>query len=128
MYVADPAAVLKTHAAALAPGGIVVPIEFDITSAGAVPSTPTVERALSWILDAFARVGIHTALGPRLWNVAREAGLQPRGMLAVQPYFGPGDANGARCSPASCARSFPCWSERVWRTPRRSEWRRCNSA
>jgi hypothetical protein len=95
MYVSDPAAVLKTHAAALRPGGIVAPIEFDITSARAVPSTPTVQRALSWVLDAFARAGIHRALGPSLWTVARDAGLQPLGMLGVQPYFGPDDPNGA---------------------------------
>lgn len=95
MYVSDPAAVLRTQAALLRPGGIVAPIEFDITSAGAVPSTPLVQRALSWILDAFSRAGIHTALGPRLWTVARDAGLQPLGMLGVQPYFGPNDPNGA---------------------------------
>jgi hypothetical protein len=95
MYVSDPAAVLKTQAAVLRPGGIVAPIEFDITSAGAVPSTPAVQRALSWVLDAFSRVGIHTALGPRLRTVARDAGLQPLGMLGVQPYFGPDDPNGA---------------------------------
>ena len=37
---------------------------------------------------------VHSALGPRLWAVARDAGWQPRGMLGVQPYFGPEDANG----------------------------------
>jgi len=99
MYVADPAAVLRTHAAMLRPGGIVAPIEFDITSAGAVPSTPTMQRALSWILDAFSCVGIHTALGPRLWAVVREAGLQPLGMLGVQPHFGPDDPNGPALLP-----------------------------
>ena len=94
MYVSDPVAVLKTQSAVLRPGGIVAPIEFDIPAGGAVPSTPTVQRALSWILEAFSRAGIHSALGPRLWAVARDAGLQPRGMLGVQLYFGPEDANG----------------------------------
>ena len=94
MYVSDPAAVLKTQAAVLRPDGIVAPIEFDIRAGGAVPSTPTVQRALSWILEAFSRAGIHSDLGPRLWAVARDAGLRPRGMLGVQPYFGSDDANG----------------------------------
>lgn len=95
MYVPDPAAVLRAQAAVLRPGGVVAPIEFDITAGRSVPSTPSVQRAFSWVLDAFSRVGIHTALGPRLWTIARDAGLQPLGMLGLQPYFGPEDPNGA---------------------------------
>jgi SAM-dependent methyltransferase len=94
MYFRDPAAVLRTHAASLRRGGLVVPIEIDVASARAIPPTPLLEEILSWIITAFTRANIHAALGTQLWTVAQEAGLQPRGMIAVQPHFGPGDQDG----------------------------------
>jgi hypothetical protein len=35
-----------------------------------------------------------TSLGTRLWTILEEAGIQPQGMLGVQPYFGPRDPAG----------------------------------
>lgn len=95
MYVSDPATVIRTQASVLRPGGVVVPIEFDLSSARAVPQTPLVDQALSWLGEAFTRSGVEPALGPRLWTVLREAGLRPVGMLGVQPHFGPEDPDGA---------------------------------
>ena len=94
MYVPDPAAVLKTQAALLRSGGIVVPIEFDLYSARSVPSTPIVSQALSWLGEAFRRASIEPALGPRMWAILQEAGLRPMGMLGIQPHFGPDDPDG----------------------------------
>jgi SAM-dependent methyltransferase len=95
MYVPDPAAVLRTQAGVLHPGGVVVPIEFDLPSARSLPSTPLVGQALSWLREAFTRAGIDPALGPGLWAVLQAAGLQPLGMIGVQPHFGPEDPDGA---------------------------------
>jgi SAM-dependent methyltransferase len=95
MYVPDPAAVLRTQAGVLRPGGVVAPIEFDLHSARSLPSTPLVGQALSWLREAFTRAGIDPALGPRLWAVLQAAGLQPSGMIGVQPHFGPQDPDGA---------------------------------
>ena len=95
MYVPDPAAVLRTQTSSLSPGRVVVPIEFDLHSARSLPSTPLVTQALSWLVEAFAAAHIDPALGPRLWTVALEAGLHPRGMIGVQPHFGPDDPDGA---------------------------------
>jgi SAM-dependent methyltransferase len=95
MYLPDPAAVLRTQAALLRPGGVVAPIEFDLHSARSLPSTPLVGQALSWLREAFTRAGIDPALGPRLWAVLQAAGLQPSGMIGVQPHFGPQDPDGA---------------------------------
>lgn len=95
MYVPDPAAVLRTQAALLRLGGVVAPIEFDLHSARSLPSTPLVAQALSWLRAAFTAARVEPALGPRLWSVLLEAGLQPRGMLGVQPYFAPDDPDGA---------------------------------
>jgi SAM-dependent methyltransferase len=94
MYVPDPATVLRTQAALLRPGGLVVPIEFDLHSARSLPWTPLGRQALSWLVAAFTRAGIETSLGPRLWSVLRDAGLQPLGMIAIQPHFGPEDPDG----------------------------------
>jgi hypothetical protein len=62
--VPDPWAVLRTHAAALRPGGIVAPIEFDLGSGRTIPATPLTSRALSWVRAAFDRARIEPALGP----------------------------------------------------------------
>jgi ubiquinone/menaquinone biosynthesis C-methylase UbiE len=94
MYVPDPSAVLSTQAAALRPGGIVAPIEFDLGTARTIPATPLASRALTWVRAAFERAGIQLALGPRLWQVLAGAGLKPVGMTSIQPHFGPGDPYG----------------------------------
>src|SRR5215469_2625166 len=95
MYVPDPAAVLRTQASVLRSGGIIAPIEFDLHSARSLPSTPLAGQALSWLGEAFTRAGIDPALGPGLWAVLQAAGLQPSGMIGVQPHFGPDDPDGA---------------------------------
>lgn len=72
-----------------------MPIEFDLNSARSVPASPLVGQALSWLSETFKRARIDPALGPRLWTIQQEAGLQPKGMIGVQPHFGPEDPDGA---------------------------------
>jgi SAM-dependent methyltransferase len=94
MWVPDPAAVLRQQAAVLRPGGLVVPIEVgDLSTMGSLPPTPFATQVKSWLVEAFAKAGL-SALGPRLWTVAQEAGLRPLGMIGVQTLFGPGDPVG----------------------------------
>src|SRR5262245_12738106 len=95
MYVPDPASVLRTQARQLRPGGLVIPIEFDLPTAHATLSTPLVVQALSWLNEAFTCAGIATTLGSRLWTVICDAGRRPVGMIGVQPHFGLSDADGA---------------------------------
>jgi SAM-dependent methyltransferase len=94
MYVPDPSAVLRIQATVLRPGGLVVPIELDVHTARTVPSIPLVGRLMLSIAEVFKRGGIPTSLGPRLWSVLQDAGLQPRGMIGIQPCFGPDDPGG----------------------------------
>jgi SAM-dependent methyltransferase len=94
MYVPDPSAVLRTQAAALRPGGVIAPIEFDIYSARTIPPTPLATRVLTWVHAAFEAAEIEPALGPRLWQVIDNAGLTPTGMISIQPHFGPRDSDG----------------------------------
>jgi SAM-dependent methyltransferase len=93
MYVPDPAAVLKTQAALLRSGGIVVP-----TNSICIALVRFLRRlssqALSWLGEAFRRGRIEPALGPRMWAILQQAGLRPMGMLGIQPYFGPDDPDG----------------------------------
>jgi SAM-dependent methyltransferase len=78
MYVPDPAAVLRRQATVLRAGGLVVPIEFDIPAARALPATPLASQALAWVVEAFAKGGIQPALGRRLWAILREATASAR--------------------------------------------------
>src|SRR5262249_307309 len=83
------------------------PIEFDLHSARSLPPTPLVGQALPWLGEAFTRAGIDPALGPGLWAVLQAAGLQPSGMIGVQPYFGPDDPDGAPIPPRICKTVLP---------------------
>ena len=94
--VPDPAAVLRRQATVLRPGGLVVPIEYDLSTIRSLPETPEATQIRSWLVEAFARAGL-VMLGPRLWAVVQEAGLRPLGMVGVQPHFGSGDEVGLAC-------------------------------
>ena len=91
--VPDPAALLRRQATVLRPGGLVVPIEADLSTLGWLPETPFATQVKSWLVEAFAKAGM-SMLGPRLWAIVQEAGLRPLGMIGVQPHFGPGDPVG----------------------------------
>ena len=91
--VPDPAALLRRQATVLRPGGLVVPIEVDLSTIRSLPETGLGTKGRAWVVEAFAKAGM-SMLGPRLWAIVREAGLRPLGMIGVQPHFGPGDEVG----------------------------------
>ena len=91
--VPDPAALLRRQATVLHPGGLVVPIEVDLSTIRSLPETAFGTQGKSWVVEAFAKAGM-SMLGPRLWAIVQEAGLRPLGMIGVQPHFGPGDEVG----------------------------------
>ncbi len=91
--VPDPATLLRRQATVLRPGGLVVPIEVDLSTIRSLPETALGIQGRSWVVEAFAKAGM-SMLGPRLWAVVQEAGLRPLGMIGVQPHFGPGDEVG----------------------------------
>lgn len=91
--VPDPAAVLRRQATVLRPGGLVVPVEADLSTPRGLPETPFPVQVKSWLVEAFAKAAM-SMLGPRLRAIVQEAGLRPLGMIGVQPHFGPGDPAG----------------------------------
>ncbi len=91
--VPDQAALLRQQAKLLRPGGLVVPVEVDLSPIRSLPETAFMTQFKSWLVEAFARAGM-VMLGPRLWAIVEEAGLSPLGMIGVQPHFGPGDEVG----------------------------------
>jgi SAM-dependent methyltransferase len=91
--VPDPAALLRRQAAVLRAGGLVVPVEVDLSPMRWLPEIPLGTRVRSWLVEGFAKAGL-TMLGSRLWAIVQEAGLRPRGMIGVQPHFGPDDPAG----------------------------------
>ena len=93
MWIPDPAALLRQHATTLRPGGLVVPIEVDVSTIRSLPATPLATQVRSWLVEAFARAGIGT-LGPQLPALVQAAGLHPLGTIGIQPHFGPGDPVG----------------------------------
>lgn len=49
---------------------------------------------MSWSLEAFARAGLASRFGQRLWAVAEDAGLRPMGLMGLMGYVWPGDEVG----------------------------------
>jgi SAM-dependent methyltransferase len=91
--VPDPAALLRRQATVLRPGGLVVPIEEDLSTIRSLPETAFGTQVKSWLVEAFAKAGM-SMVGSRLWAILQEAGLHPLGMIGIQPHFGPGDELG----------------------------------
>ena len=91
--VPDPAALLRRQAKVLRPGGLVVPIEIDLSTIRSLPENPLLTQVKSLLVESFAKAGM-SMLGPRLRTIVEEAGLRPLGMIGVQPHFGYGDEVG----------------------------------
>jgi len=91
--VPDPAALLRRQTTVLRPGGLVVPVEEDLSTIRTLPQTPFGTQLKSWLVEAFAKAGM-SMVGSRLWAILQEAGLRPLGMIGIQPHFGPGDETG----------------------------------
>ncbi|PXY35376.1 class I SAM-dependent methyltransferase [Prauserella flavalba] len=96
LYTPEPARVLRRYATLVRPGGVFVAMEYEMSAAGTLPSTPFAERLVHWLTEAFRRSGLDPLLGARLGSVFDAAGLPPAAVLGLQGYRPPGDPTGAR--------------------------------
>jgi SAM-dependent methyltransferase len=103
----DPVTVLRAQAANLRPGGVMIPIEFDIATVRSTPEAVLVTKAFGWMADAFKRAEIDMSMGPRLWSMIEDAGLWPTGMIGVQPVLGPNDPDAAAIIAGTVRTSLP---------------------
>ena len=84
MFLADPTGALARMIGRLVPGGVVAFVETDLAVARSIPAVPRVETALEWIRETFRRTGISPSLGPRLWRLFRDAGLEEPRLVVRQ--------------------------------------------
>ncbi len=93
-HLANPLGVLRHHAAALRPGGLLLALDFDLRAARAEPAAPLIDEALGWVDAAFRHAGASPAIGTRLALLLVEAGLADVQGFGVQGYLAPNDPRG----------------------------------
>jgi len=84
MFLADPTNTLAKMIDRLEPEGVVAFVETDLSVARSIPAVPRVETALEWIRETFRQAGITLDLGPRLWRLFRDAGLEEPRLVVRQ--------------------------------------------
>ncbi len=84
MFLVDPTTTLARMVDRLNPRGIVAFIETDLAVARSIPAVSRVETVLEWIRETFRRSGINLDLGPRLWRLFRDAGLEEPSLVVRQ--------------------------------------------
>ena len=90
-HLADPAGVLRHHAASLRPAGLLLALDFDLGSCRTEPALPLAAEALAWVQGAFRSAGANPVIGARLALLLAEAGLADVQGFGVQGYLAPGD-------------------------------------
>ncbi len=81
LYLKEPAAVLRQLVERLRPGGLVVFHEMEMATSHCVPDVPLWTQCGRWIVEAFARAGLETSMGSRLYSVFEAAGLPAPEMI-----------------------------------------------
>ena len=90
-HLADPAAVVRHHAEALQPSGLVLAIDFDIGSSRSEPPVALAETARDYVLASFRAAGADPVIGAHLASILGDAGLADVTSLGIQTYIAPGD-------------------------------------
>jgi ubiquinone/menaquinone biosynthesis C-methylase UbiE len=94
LHLPDAVAALRTAAARVRPGGLVIMHECDLSYRWASPQPTLWTQARAWVLEAAEKAGIGIRLGPALYSLYREAGL-PGPQLLVEAV-----AEGGPAAPA----------------------------
>lgn len=73
----DPAAELRDLVAKLRPGTKIAFIEFDLSTAAAIPPLPLLGQAVEWVREVYRRTGRQMDMGSHQFATFRAAGLEP---------------------------------------------------
>jgi SAM-dependent methyltransferase len=93
MYMADPAATLRSLARHLRPDGIVMFEEMEMRSARGYPDAPLFQRCIDWYATAIEGAGFESGMGGKLFAAVQAAGLPaPQVMAAGRLEGGPDSA------------------------------------
>jgi len=93
-HLADPAELVRRHAEALRPGGVVVLIDFDVGGARTEPPVALLQAVRDWTEAGFRSAGANPRVGARLVTVLRDAGFENVTTIGLQSYVAPGDPAG----------------------------------
>jgi ubiquinone/menaquinone biosynthesis C-methylase UbiE len=93
LYLPDPERVVKHLLTCVRPGGVIAFQEMDMDMARAVPQTPVVQQARSWIRETAVRAGFEPEMGTKLLPLLRRAGVgSPQARMAARVESGPDSA------------------------------------
>ena len=90
-HLCDPLAILRKMRAAVRPGGTVVVEDLDIAGRIWHPPCPALDRFARLYRSIIARRGGDADIGPKLYGLARAAGLANVDLDVVQPTFASGE-------------------------------------
>jgi SAM-dependent methyltransferase len=93
-HLPDAVDVLRRLRDALAPGGLVLVIDYDLGTAHTEPPTKLSDTALRWVVDGFRSAGADPVIGAHLQGLLRSAGLRDVTTFGVQGYLAPDDPAG----------------------------------
>ncbi|BCQ29538.1 methyltransferase domain-containing protein (plasmid) [Caballeronia sp. NK8] len=90
LHLPDPAATLRRLAAQAGAGTLFVFHEMDMSTARSMPESPLCAQGMRWIMETFARAGVETDMGSKLYSTFRRAGLPgPQMLLSARIEGGP---------------------------------------
>ena len=76
LHAPDPVAVLRRLSHSLAPDGVLVLQEPDISAARTTPPVPLFAQSVRWVVEGLERAGARGDLGSLLWSILRRAGVR----------------------------------------------------
>ncbi len=77
MFSPDPAAMLKSAACHVRPGGVIVFHEADWRGYRSTPPSPAYDKCCDWIVQTFRKVGTNPFVGSDLYSAFVQAGVPP---------------------------------------------------
>jgi SAM-dependent methyltransferase len=86
----EPAAALSRLVGATRPGGVVVVEDIEFAGSFTWPACPAYERYVALYQEVVRKRGADPEIGPRLFGLCRDAGLDPVRVKVVQPTFSRG--------------------------------------